>query len=184
MLRAFSLRNVISVLNENNGGESKMSYDFSQKSKERFLSIFSAGVFFIILGVVFVGTPGLIDNTIAFFQDFKIVRVPKVSFEISLPAPANPGNYSNVYSAAALFCFSWGIFLAVLLGLRLFARSPLKKKADATSDIVFWLVGGFLINNFLNATTTHAMWFSFWAAIVVLIGVTLIIRAAILAIFR
>lgn len=161
-----------------------MSVDFSQKTKEQFLNIFSAGVFFILLGVLFIGTPGLIDNTIAFFQDFNIVRVPNVSLNISLPAPVNPANHSAVYSAAALFCFSWGIFLAVLLLLRLFARSPLNKKADNAGDIVFWLVGGFLVNNFLNATTTHAMWFSFWAAIIMLIGVSLIIRAVILALFR
>jgi len=161
-----------------------MNADFSQKTREQFFSIFSAGVFFILLGVLFIGTPGLIDSTIAFFQDFNIVRVPNVSLDISLPAPANPANHSAVYSATALFCFSWGIFLAVLLALRLFARSPLSKKADTAGDIAFWLVAGFLVNNFLNATTTHAMWFSFWATIITLVGVSLIIRAVILALFR
>jgi hypothetical protein len=90
----------------------------------------------------------------------------------------------TVYLAASWFSFAWGIFLIALLALRILAHSPLQKKAENVSDIFFWLASGFLIGNFLNEAATTVMWFAFWAAIIMLLGVSLIIRAFILAVFH
>jgi hypothetical protein len=117
-------------------------------------------------------------------MDFGIVHVPNCPFEISLPAPRHPANYTTVYAAATLFSFAWGIFLIAMLVMRIFAHSPLHKKAENVSDIVFWLVAGLFITGFLNKATTMVTWFAFWAAIIMLIGVSLIIRAIVLATFR
>jgi len=58
---------------------------------------------------------------------------------------------------------------------RFFAGSPLNKKAETASDIVFWLVSGYLVGNFLNDAATVNLWFAFWVTIIMLIGVKLII---------
>lgn len=47
--------------------------------------------------------------------------------------------------------------------------------------MVFWLGASYVVGTFLNETTTLEGWFAFWAAIIMLIGVTLIVRAIILA---
>jgi hypothetical protein len=156
----------------------------AQKSKEGFISIFSVGVFLILLGIIFVVTPGFFDKILPFFRDFDLIQVPNISVGILLAAPRNPANHTAVYLAASWFSFAWGIFLIALLALRVLAHSPLQKKAENVSDIFFWLASGFLIGNFLNEATTTMMWFAFWTAIIMLIGVSLIIRAFILAVFH
>ena len=156
----------------------------SQVPKENFVSALSVGVFLVLIGIAVIATPGFFDKIVDFFMDFDIVRVPNCPFEIFLPAPRNPANYTAVYSAATLFSFAWGIFLIAMLGVRIFARSPLNKKAENVSDIVFWLLGSFLINSFLDEATDTVMWFAFWALVITLIGVLLIVRAVILAAFK
>ena len=156
----------------------------SQKSKEGFFSAFSAGAFLVLLGAIFITTPGFFDSVSAFFLDFGTVEVPNFISGFFLPAPKNLADHTTVYSAAIHFSLAWGIFLIGLLMLRLFAGSPLRKKAENASDIVFWLVGSFLISIFLNETTTLTMWFEFWAVIIMLLGVSLVIRAIILAMFK
>jgi hypothetical protein len=137
----------------------------------------------MLIGVLFIVTPNLYSSLVDFFRNFKVVQVPNIS-GFYLPAPRNPAAYVTVYSAAAQFSSAWGIFLIGTLIIRFFMRSPLYRKARNTSDIVFWLVASYLITQFLNDTTTRVDWFAFWAAIIILIGVTSIIRAAVLAVFR
>lgn len=47
--------------------------------------------------------------------------------------------------------------------------------------MVFWLGASYLVGTLLNETTMMEDWFVFWAAIIMLIGVSLIVRAIILA---
>lgn len=98
-----------------------------------------------------------------------------------------PLAHSVVYLAVEQFSYVWGLFQLVILALRFVARSPLGKKAETVSDIVFWLGAGFLTRTFLLETTRMSFisemtrWFVFWSGIIMLIGVSLIIRAIILA---
>jgi hypothetical protein len=71
-----------------------------------------------------------------------------------------------------------------MLVMRIFAHSPLHKRPENVLDIVFWLVAGLFITGFLNEATTMVTWFAFWTAIIMLIGVSLVIRAIVLATFR
>ncbi|MDH5481296.1 MAG: hypothetical protein OEY22_00240 [Candidatus Bathyarchaeota archaeon] len=155
----------------------------SRKSREGFISAFSAGVFLILIGIIFVAIPGIFDAVLQFFKDFTIIQVPHVP-GFMLPAPSHLANHTTVYSAVMYFSLAWGIFLVGLLMIRIFARSPLQKKAENTSDIVFWLASSFLVTNFLNEDTDIAMWFAFWATIIMLVGVSLVIRAIVLALFK
>jgi len=152
------------------------------KRNETFLSVLSAGLFLILVGMIFATTPNLIDKIVEFFKDFETTSVPNSN--IHLPAPQHPWTHSILYSAAWIFSFVWGLFEIILLVLRFLIRSQLTKKAETMSNVVFWLGTTFLINRFLNETTTNETWFVFWATIIMLLGVSLIIRAIILAIAR
>lgn len=159
------------------------SYErFSRKRNETFLSILSAGLFLILVGMIFATTPNLIDKIVEFFKDFETTSVPNSN--IHLPAPKHPWTHSILYSAVWTFSFVWGLFEIILLVLRFLARSQLTKKAETMSNIVFWLGTTFLINRFLNEVTTNETWFMFWATIIMLFGGSLIIRAIILAVAR
>jgi len=158
---------------------------YSHKHGEGLFSAISAGFFLVLVGAIFMTTPNLFDRIIDFFSDFYLARVPNLG--IRLPAPEFPRVHLVVYRAVAQFCFIWGLFQIVILALRFVVRSPLSKKAETVSNLFFWFGAGFLTRAFLIETTSWAFltamtrWFAFWSGIIMLIGVSLIIRAIILA---
>lgn len=160
------------------------SASFTWKPKENFLSAFSAGAFLILVGAIFIATPNFFDSVLNFLKDFGIVEVPNIFPGFFLPAPKNPADHTIVYSAAMHFCLAWGIFLIGMLFIRVLVGSPLQKKAENASDIVFWLGSSFLITEFLNNAITPTEWFTFWTTIIMLIGATLVLRGLLLAIFK
>lgn len=159
---------------------SRNSNNFHSKRREGVLGAVSVGVFFILVGLIFAITPNLFGSILDFFRDFGMVTVPNTS--IPLPAPQTPSNHVVVYSAVGIFSLVWGILEIIFLALRFITHSPFDKKAENTSNIVFWLGTSYLVNTMLNATATRTVWFVFWTEIIMLIGVTLIVRALILAI--
>jgi hypothetical protein len=161
-------------------GLNESSKDFPRKYRESIFSAISAGFFFILVGANFVTTPNLFDKILAFFSDFVLVGVPNLGF--SFPAPASPWTHSVLYSAVTQFSVIWGLFQIVILVLRFVVDSPFSKKAETASNLVFWLGASYLISTSLNEMTTVETWFVFWAEIIMLIGVSLIIRAIILAV--
>ena len=152
----------------------------SPRYREGLFTAISVGFFFVLVGAIFATTPNLIDKISAFFRDFDLVRVPNQPGWL-LPAPAFPGRHSTVYSTLEKFSFALGLFQIVVLALRIGVRSPWGKKAETVSNLVFWLGTGFLIRMLLVESTR---WFVFWAGIIMLIGVSLVIRAIILAAVR
>jgi len=154
---------------------------FSRRHREGLFSALSAGFFFVLVGVIFVTTPDLFEKISVFFRNFTLVPLSPNLREIRLPAPSQPWTHSVVYLAAKQFSFVWGLFQIVILVFRFFARSPFNKKAETVSNLVFWLGAGFLISMFLNDTTTRTTWFEFWSGIIMLLGLSLIVRAIILA---
>jgi hypothetical protein len=155
----------------------------SPRYNEGLFSAISAGFFFILVGAIFVTTPNLFGEILDFFGDFDLVRVPNQPGWL-LPAPAFPAGHSVVYSAAEKFSFALGVFQIVVLALRFVARSPWGKKAETVSNFVFWLGTSFLIHILLVESTNMHTWFVFCAGIVMLIGVSLVIRAIVLAVAR
>jgi len=154
-----------------------MTQPFPRRYGEGLISAISAGFFFILIGIIFVTTPNLFERILDFFRDFDFVRVPNTG--IFLPAPFFPRNHQVVYRAAEQFEFAFGLFHIVILGLRFVFRSAVRRKAETAGNIVFWLGTGYLTRTLLIETTR---WFEFWAVFIMLIGVTLIVRAIILAI--
>lgn len=134
------------------------------------------GFFLILIGALFLFTPNLVDDAANFFNDIEVVNVP--NWNVMLPAPASVGAHVNVYRAAEQFSLVWGMFLAAMLVIRFAMSSPIRRKAENVSDIVFWLGAAYLVQTWL---IENAKWFEFWTMILVLLGVTLIVRAAFLA---
>ena len=152
----------------------------SPRYRESLFSAISVGFLFVLVGAIFVTTPNLFNEILDFFRDFDLVRVPYQPGWL-LPAPAFPGRHPVVYSAAEQFSYALGLFQIAVLALRFVARSKWGKKAETVSNLVFWLGTGFLTRILLIETTK---WFVFWSGIIMLIGVSLVIRAIILAAAR
>jgi hypothetical protein len=159
---------------------------FSRKHREGLIKGISAGFFFIVVGALFVIMPTLFDRIVAFLNNFDYVAVPHLG-GIYWPAPVSPFTHSVVYLAAERFCFIWGVFQIVILVLRLVLRSNVDKVSETVSNMVYWFGSGVLVRMFLlefvrfPTVTGLTRWFVFWAAIIMLFGVTLIIRGIIRA---
>ena len=160
---------------------------FPRRHREGLISAISAGFFFVLVGAIFLATPNLFERIIDFFTSFDIVRVPNLG-DVFFPAPVQPVAHSVVYIAVERFSLVWGFFQIVILALRFVALSPWNKKAESVSNLVFWFGTGFLIRTFLIETMSLALltnplarWFVFWSGIIMLMGVSLIVRAIILA---
>ncbi len=157
----------------------------SRDYREIFFSVASTGFFFILVGAIFAYTAfvediNLIERFSDFFSDFEIERVPHTG--LSLPKPQFPNRHSDVYLAAGRFGIVWGLYQVALFIFRLFAGSPMTKKAETASNATFWLGTGYLINTVLVGGTLirSAVWFGFWGQIIMMTGISLIVRAMIL----
>ena len=162
---------------------------FRPRFREGLISAVSVGFFFLLIGAIFVVTPNLFDRIMDFYRDFEIRTLPHTE-NVFLPAPLNPYSHMEVYTAVWQFSIVWGIFQIVILAFRYVAGSPFSKKAETAGNMVFWLGASYLIDllrnatsrvPFLNTPTPLEGWFAFWAMIIVLIGISLIARAIILA---
>ena len=146
---------------------------------EGIFTAISVGFFFVLVGALLVTTPNLFDRTLDFFKSFELSDVPHSN--IIFPAPASPSSHTMLYQAAEQFSFALGAFQIVMLALRFFAQSPWGKRAETVGNLVFWLGAGFLVQNFLLETT---QWFVFWSMLIIIIGVSLIARAIVMAAAR
>jgi hypothetical protein len=165
------------------------THTYYRHYREWVFAAISAGFFFILVGMIFVTRPGLYDPGLrALFNASEWENTTVGNTNITLPVPKQSALQSNaygeVYTAAFEFCLVWGLFQILILALRFFADSPRRRKARTVSSAVFWLGAAYLISTYLNSSTTRNTWFIFWAAIVVLLGVSLIVRAIALAILR
>jgi hypothetical protein len=153
---------------------------------EGLFSALSAGFFLLLVGTLFVITPNLFDKLQAFFTDFTLKEpIPHLA-NVFVPVPEHLGQHTVVYTAAGQFSLVWGVFQVIILTLRFVVGSPVSKKAETAGNIIGWLGTAYLIDVLLTSalfTGFNALenWFVFWAALIMLIGVSLIVRAAILA---
>jgi len=160
---------------------------FSSKHREAVISGISAGFFFIVVGALFVVMPNLFDRIVTFFNDWDVVTIPNLGIPWLAPARPFLSSHLTVYLAAERFSFIWGVFQIVVLVLRLVLRSTVEKVSETVSNMVYWFGSGVFIRMFLlefvRFPTVGGLtrWFVFWAATIMLFGVTLIIRGIIQA---
>jgi hypothetical protein len=143
---------------------------------EGIITALSVGGLFIILGFVFVFTPGIAGQTSSFINDFGTQTYPLSSTStLSLPAPTHPDNHMGFYSAVINFFIGVGVLQIIILALRLLLHSRIRRIAQSIGDLIFWLGAAFVGNIFLLAGTIDG-WFQFWSLLIVLIGLSLIAR--------
>lgn len=148
---------------------------------ERLLAAISWGFFFILVGVIFFSRPNLYGSLQTFFSSDSWTNTQIRNTNVYVPVPVNPGLHFEVYDAFWGFCVIWGLFQVFMLAFKLIVHSSPRRTARTFSNVFFWLATAYFTNIYLNGATTRETWLTYWATIVVLIGVTFVIRAIILA---
>ncbi|MCW4000259.1 MAG: hypothetical protein NWE93_08460 [Candidatus Bathyarchaeota archaeon] len=146
---------------------------------EGLISALAFGGFLIILGVVFGLTPGISGQTIDFFTDITAVSYPAINGNIILPAPADPSAHLGFYVAVLSFFVGIAVLQVVILALRLWYHSRLGRIAETVGNLVFWAGGAVAAYVFLLAGTLTG-WFTFWAMLLIIVGISLIVRGLII----
>ena len=154
------------------------------KYQEGLFTAISVGFGLLHVGTLFIITTNLFSKIVDFFKDFNLVDVPNTN--MIFPAPGHPSIHSVVYQAAAQFSLALTVFQVVILALRFIIPSSLVKKSESVSSLVYWAGASFLIQSFLIDTTHVSFmdWFEFWSLIIVLAGVSILARAAFMAVSR
>lgn len=157
----------------------------SYKKSESLFSAIYIGSIFIILGLIYLSSlpESLWLDLINFFSSLTLAQVPPAT-GIYLPAPLTPALYANLYMAAFEFCIGIGIVEAAILVLRFLFQSPISRKAETISNVVFWFGSSYLIITYLNNNATINTWFVFWTGIILIFGLSLIARAFVLLAWR
>ena len=157
-------------------GEHSSKWRSYQKAESLFSAIY-IGSIFIILGVIYyIHLPNsLFTELVDFFGSLTLARVPDTG--IYLPAPLSPVAHSDLFLAAFQFSLALGIVEVVVLALRFVFNSPIKRKAETISNVVFWFGAAYLVNVYLVDAATINKWFVFWTGIIIIFGLSLIARA-------
>jgi hypothetical protein len=142
------------------------------------LSAISIGFFIILVGTLFILNPDLPNKIIDFArpESFELKEVAS-SLNVSLPIPKNPRAHLLIYQTVEQFCLVWAVFLVAMLAVRFVFRSSARNKAEELGNIVFWFGAAYFVQTLLVDATK---WFEFWATIVTLIGISLIVRGVFL----
>jgi hypothetical protein len=149
----------------------------TEKKKESLITALWVGCVFIVLASVYYinQSANLWDGLINFFTSLTLAPLPTTG--ISLPAPSDPTAYMSLYSAAFQFCLGVGILEIGILALRIGMRSPVSRMAETVENVVFWFGTSFLVVSYLQRMTLVTEWFVFWAGVIFMFGLALLVRA-------
>ncbi len=147
---------------------------------EPIISAVAVGAVFILIGLVFVlALPNnLWDKTIGFFSNLTPRDVPGTS--ITLIAPANPGSHAVFYNAVFQFSLGIAFLQVVILALRFGLGSRASRIAETIGNLVFWVGASYSEHVYLNASTSLVAWYSFWAVLIIVVGLSIIARVLVL----
>ena len=166
-----------------------LGYGMTQKTRradpwlEGLITAVAVGGFLIILAVAFGLTPGVPGKIVDFFEDLTGQTFPVVNGQRVLPAPGHPAAHFEVFSAVFNFMLGIGILQIIILAMRLYAHSKIGKIAETVGNMIFWLGGAVMANVFLIAGTLNG-WFTFWPAMIIFAGLSLITQALVRFIAR
>ncbi len=153
---------------------SESSRGSSRKPKEGMLSAITIGFLLVLVGMLFVVNPDLPNKIIDFArpESFELKTVA-TSLNVSLPIPKDLRAHLLMYRTAEQFCLVWAVFLVAMQGVRFILGVPARSKAEGFGNIAFWFGAAYFVQTLLVDTTK---WFEFWAMIVALVGVSLVVR--------
>ena len=132
----------------------------------------SSGTFLILLALFYLMNPNLLDEVNSFFHDFKLVQI---SQNLWWFMPLN--NHPVLYNAASQFCYLFAMVHVVILVLRFAKSSPIRGKVKSLSSIIFWLGAGYVFGLISSGAIA---WLSFIAALIILLGISILVRSTIL----
>lgn len=145
---------------------------------EGLITAIAVGGTFILLGTVLL-SPNFFDNAGAFFGDFTMHYFPLGSGTMSWPAPAHPADHIAFYNAVLIFIAGIAVLQVIILPLRLAFKSPWRRVAETVGNLVFW-AGAAIVAYYFLLSGTVTGWFQFWTILIMLIGVSLIVRGIVL----
>ncbi len=147
-------------------------------TNEGLITAVAFGGFLIVVGMVFALNPNLPQYITDFFSNITARTYPidDPTSNFFLPAPANPSAHMDLYSTLIQFNIGIGILQIIILALRIAFHSKTDKIAETIGNLIFWFGAAFLVSTFLLTGTLEG-WFTYWGALIVLIGITLIARA-------
>ncbi len=147
-------------------------------TNEGLITAVAFGGFLITVGLVFSLNPDLPQLITNFFSNITTRPYPvdSTTSNFFLPAPANPTAHFDLYSALIQFDIGIGILQVIILALRIAFHSKTDKIAETIGNLIFWFGAAVLVSTFLQAGTLES-WFTYWGALIVLVGITLIARA-------
>ena len=151
-----------------------------RKTQEGLFTAISAGFVLLLVGALFVIAPNLFDGILDFFNDFGLVDVPNTG--IVFPSPESPEMHLTLYQVAGQFSIALAVFQVFMLTLRFAIPSSWGKRSETVGNMVYWAGASFLIQSFL--IIENPQWFAFWSTIIIIAGVSLIARAAVMAVSR
>jgi hypothetical protein len=150
-----------------------------RKGQEGVFTAISVGFTLLLIGTLFVITPNLFDSVIEFLKDLGLVDVPNT--EIMFFGPELPLRHMTLYQTAGQLSIAVAVFEVFMLALRFVIPSSWDKRSETAGNLVFWIGAVYLIQVFL---IDSIQWFVFWTTIIMVIGVSLIARAAVNAISK
>ena len=145
---------------------------------EGLITALSIGGFLIVLGSVFGFTPGILQKISDFFRDLSGQTYPFADGTLVLPAPANPAQHIDLFGTVFNFMVGIAVLQLVILVVRLLVHSRISKIAETVGDLIFWAGGAVTANVYLLSGTLTG-WFTFWASLIIILGVSLIVRGII-----
>jgi hypothetical protein len=132
------------------------------------LSLLSVGLFLMLLGTIWIITPNLTSDVIAFVNP-KNWHLKNVTGNIAFPEPND--SHPILYTATMQFSFVFGVLQIVILVLRFAFRESIDRKAETVSGIAFW----FSISFFLHMLTIESItMFGFVSGIIISAGLALL----------
>jgi len=136
---------------------------------DNYAGAISFGAFLILVGILYLTTPNLLGEARAFINDLKPVQLAPNIWWLEPSA-----NHPVLYNAAQQFCYIFGLVQVVILGLEFAKKESVRRKARTFSHIIFWVGAGYVFGMLSIGTFT---WVPFLGALVVLVGVSIIVRA-------
>jgi hypothetical protein len=145
---------------------------------EGIITAIAIGGVFILLGLVVILTPNFGAKFGNFVSDFTFMYYPFGTGTISFPAPQNPAIHNDLFTAAMNFAIGIAILQIIILPMRIAFKSRLSRIAETVGNLVFWVGAALVANVYLLAGTVEG-WFQFWAYLIILAGVSLIVRGVV-----
>lgn len=146
--------------------------ELSHYRLSRNLRAASFGLFLVLVGVFLAAYP-LVEESRSFFRD---LRPAPIFDQVYYPAPSSP--HPSFYHILSNFSIIWGGWLGLLVIIQLVVKDRPRRVAHTLGDCVSWIGAWYFLDKLAAAALSFG---SFLSVMIVVVGVSLIVRALTLA---